>query len=323
MAGKWIFRKWTPRMRMGVLVALSYISSHFSIYIMSRPFKRRHISTEFTVSISRTPSDAKAFCRMQSMDEKDDVLVDIAGVLLEKKTLEEILDETYHLQVAQPTYRRMLDVLRIIGEQGCFASALSKSKLADVFETGITARKCDGLLSVNLVEVGNLEFKHMGASKLDVACQLRKNMKINKSILLELDKNGGNRFRVRKWEDIWVAGKASSTIVIPSTFDELRLFLEDPVHQLIKLLDHYHEYAARADQLFQQYQYRKKGEDEEDAVSAAPKSVIETLDWEQVVFHTPTKVAKRPSLLDRLKHVKEEANQAWSEEEVETLISED
>ncbi|KAF9536472.1 hypothetical protein EC957_010877, partial [Mortierella hygrophila] len=59
-------------------------------------------------------AEAKAFCHMQSMDEKDDVLVDIAGILLEKKTLEEILDETYHLQVAQPTYRRMLDVLQIM-----------------------------------------------------------------------------------------------------------------------------------------------------------------------------------------------------------------
>ncbi|KAH7053602.1 hypothetical protein BKA57DRAFT_256923 [Linnemannia elongata] len=149
-------------------------------------------------------AEAKAFCHMQSMDNKDDVLVDIAGVLLGKKTLEETLDETYHLQVAQPTYRRMLDVLQIIirniirplhglkkepseadclavwssifqeglplnslfsmnlGEQGCFSSALSKSKLADVFETGTTARKCDGLLSVNLVEVGNLEFKTCG-----------------------------------------------------------------------------------------------------------------------------------------------------------------
>ena len=65
---------------------------------------------------------------------------------------------------------------------------MSKSKLADVFETGTTARKCDGLLSVGLVEVGNFEFKRTGASKLEVACQLRKNIKINKSILLELEK---------------------------------------------------------------------------------------------------------------------------------------
>lgn len=38
-------------------------------------------------------AEAKAFCHMQSMDNKDDVLVDIAGILLGKKTLEEILDE--------------------------------------------------------------------------------------------------------------------------------------------------------------------------------------------------------------------------------------
>jgi hypothetical protein len=75
--------------------------------------------------------------------------------------------------------------------------------------------------------------------------------------------------------------------------------------------------------LFQQYQYRKKGEDEEDAVSAAPRSVTKILDWEQVVFHTPTKIAKRPSLLNKLKLAKEEANQVWSKEEVETLVSED
>ncbi|KAG0325514.1 hypothetical protein BGZ99_000568 [Dissophora globulifera] len=217
-----------------------------------------------------------------------------------------------------------------LGEQGCSASALSKSKLADVFETGTTARKCDGLLSVNAVEVGNFEFKRAGASKLEVACQLRKNIKINKRNLLELDKyelecpvllsvHGMSAivFRVRKWHDIWVAGKASSTIVLPSTFGELRLFLGDPVHQLSNLLDHYHEYAARADQSFQEYQYRKKGEDEEDTVSPAPKSVTETLDWEQIVFHTPTKVAKQPSLLDRLKRAKEEIVQGWDEEEVE------
>ncbi|KAF9393661.1 hypothetical protein BGZ94_006764, partial [Podila epigama] len=73
------------------------------------------------------------------------------------------------------------------GEQGCSASALSKSKLADVFETGTTARKCDGLLSVESVEVGNFECKRAGASRQEVACQLRKNIKINKSILLELE----------------------------------------------------------------------------------------------------------------------------------------
>lgn len=61
----------------------------------------------------------------------------------------------------------------------------------------------------------------------------------------------------------------------------------------------------------------KKGEDEEDAVSSAPMSVAETLEWEQVVLYTPTKVAKRPSLLDRLKRAKEEADKGLSEEEMD------
>ncbi|KAF9918739.1 hypothetical protein FBU30_011287 [Linnemannia zychae] len=278
-------------------------------------------------------AEAKAFCYMRSMDEKDDTLMEIAAILLEKKSLEEVLDETYRLQVTQPTHRRMLDVVRIIGEQGCSASALSKSKMADIFETGTSARKCDGLLSVSLVEVGNFEFKRDGASKPEVACQLRKNIKINKSILLELDKyelecplllsvHGMSAivFRVRKWHDIWVAGRASRTIVLPSTFDEFRFFLGSQVHQLASLLSHYHEYAAQADQLFQQYRYQKKGEDEEDTVSPTPKSVNETLDWEQIVFHTPTKASKRPSLLDKFKQAKEEADRSQSEDEADTSV---
>ena len=43
-------------------------------------------------------------------------------------------------------------------------------------------------------------------------------------------------FRVRRSHDIWVAGKASHTIVLPSSLDELILFLGDPVHRLVKLL---------------------------------------------------------------------------------------
>lgn len=33
-----------------------------------------------------------------------------------------------------------------------------------------------------------------------------------------------------------MAGKASHTIVLPSTLDELVFFLGDPVHRLVKLL---------------------------------------------------------------------------------------
>ncbi|KAG0197382.1 hypothetical protein BGX33_000699 [Mortierella sp. NVP41] len=223
--------------------------------------------------------EAKALCHLQSIDNKDDAFMEITNSLLQKQTLDEIFDETYQLQIAQPTYRRMLDVLQIIirniirplygskapseadciaiwssifreglpldshlsmhlGEQGCSASALSKSKLADIFETG----------------------------------------------------------------------------TMPRNLDELRFFLGDPVHRLAKLLGHYHEYASQAHRVVKQYQYQKKGEDEEDAVSSTPKYGTETLEWEHVVFHTPTKASKRPSLLEKLKLAKEEGQHDWSEE---------
>ncbi|KAG0230731.1 hypothetical protein BGW42_000785 [Actinomortierella wolfii] len=202
--------------------------------------------------------EVKALCYLPLIDEKDDALVQITNSLLQKQTLAEILEETYKLQSTHPTCRRMLDVLRIIGEQGCSASALSKSKLADIFETGTMPR--------------------MSAVV----------------------------FRVKKWHDIWVAGNASQTIVLPSSLDELLLFLEEPVHRLAQLLNHYHEYAAQAYRMHQKYQYHKKGEDEEDAVSCTSQNGIETLEREEIVFHTPTMAARRPSMIEKLQHVKNE-----------------
>ncbi|KAF9919724.1 hypothetical protein FBU30_010615 [Linnemannia zychae] len=81
-------------------------------------------------------------------------------------------------------------LLNFRGEQGCAATALSKSKLASVFEIRTIPRKCDRLLCVDTVEVGSFEYKRTGSSKQEVACQLRKNIKINKSISLELEKPG-------------------------------------------------------------------------------------------------------------------------------------
>ncbi|KAF9395212.1 hypothetical protein BGZ94_006597, partial [Podila epigama] len=78
---------------------------------------------------------------------------------------------------------------------------------------------------------------------------------------------------------------------------------------------HYHDYAVQAHRAIQQYQYQKKGEDEEDAVSAAHKNVRQTLEWEQIVLHTPSKVARQPSLLDKLKQFQKEEEHHCSEDE--------
>ncbi|KAF8940728.1 hypothetical protein BGZ58_005056 [Dissophora ornata] len=200
------------------------------------------------------------------MDEEDSGLVAIMEHLLLEQNLDQILEETYHLQVSQPSYRQMMGVLQIIGEQGCSASALSKSRLADVFEMGTLPQKCDGLLKVGSVEVGNFEYNRVGASSQEVACQLRENIKINKSMSAII-------FRVRKWRDIWVAGKASIGIVLPSTYSEFRLFLRHSIYRLDNLLNHYHEYGAHVDQVLQEYQYREMSEDEEEAVFSSPYGV--------------------------------------------------
>jgi len=44
------------------------------------------------------------------------------------------------------------------------------------------------LLTAGGIEIGNFECKKAGSAKVEVASQLRKNLKINKSILLELER---------------------------------------------------------------------------------------------------------------------------------------
>ncbi|KAF9374107.1 hypothetical protein BGX21_004236, partial [Mortierella sp. AD011] len=75
-----------------------------------------------------------------------------------------------------------------LGEQGCAATKLSNSDLSSVFQANSVPRKCDCILTVDGLEVANFEAKKEAASNMDKAVQLRKNIKINKSILLELEK---------------------------------------------------------------------------------------------------------------------------------------
>lgn len=53
-------------------------------------------------------------CYLRSIDDKDDVLMEVTEILLQKQTLAEILEEAYKLQIAQPTYRQILAVLQIM-----------------------------------------------------------------------------------------------------------------------------------------------------------------------------------------------------------------
>ncbi|KAG0298954.1 hypothetical protein BGZ97_003928 [Linnemannia gamsii] len=109
-------------------------------------------------------------CRMTELENKDADVVEILNTLADKSPLApltDIVNELYILLSTKPHRRRLLLVLLTIGEQGCAATALSKSQLAKVFDTGTTTRKCDCLFTVKGLEVGNIEAKRSSATKLE------------------------------------------------------------------------------------------------------------------------------------------------------------
>ncbi|KAF9091665.1 hypothetical protein BGX29_010833 [Mortierella sp. GBA35] len=238
MAGKWIFQRLMPISNRRAPHGRIYIRWLFSTWTTSGPVKPKRISIESAVSTIKTPSnevfgqslteEAKALCHLQSIDNKDDAFMEITNSLLQKQTLDEIFDETYQLQIAQPTYRRMLD--------------------------------------------------YSEYNQTAVRIQSTFRSRLHRHLVVNLSRRIAFGF---------------SSFHAPG---------------------HYHEYASQAHRVVKQYQYQKKGEDEEDAVSSTPKYGTETLEWEHVVLHTPTKASKRPSLLEKLKLAKEEGQHDWSEE---------
>ncbi|KAG0047467.1 hypothetical protein BGZ89_004922 [Linnemannia elongata] len=114
--------------------------------------------------------EVEEHCRMTELENKDADVVEILTTLADKSrqaALTDVVDALYILLSTKPERRRLLLVLLTIGEQGCAATALSKSQLAKVFDTGTTTRKCDCLFTVKGLEVGNIEAKRNSATKLE------------------------------------------------------------------------------------------------------------------------------------------------------------
>ncbi|KAF9949184.1 hypothetical protein BGZ65_007526 [Modicella reniformis] len=248
-----------------------------------------------------------ALSGVQEMDKTDpevDELVKVLVDTLKAGALAEVLEKTYDLQSRLPSLRRVLHVIQIM-EQGCAAAALSKSKFEAVFDTGSSPRKYDYSLTVGSVEVGNFDCKKAGSPKIDVASQLRKNMKVNKSILLELERYkmecplllsihglSATIFKIAKYEDIWVGAKACEPIILPENPEEFEYFLSDHLQRLTNLLDHYDKYSRDTLRAVNKYNFSRRAAEEEDQVDKTSQNILETLEWEHVVLHTPTKPAK-------------------------------
>ncbi|KAF9272776.1 hypothetical protein BGZ88_004422, partial [Linnemannia elongata] len=143
-----------------------------------------------------------------------------------------------------------------LGEQGCAATAFSKSKLEAVFSTGSSPRKCDCLLTAGGIEVGNFE------------C-------LSATI-----------FKIVKYEDIWVGATACVPVLLPEEPGEFEHFLSDHLQSLMNLLHQYDAYGRNVVREANRSKFRKKAleDHEEDQCS---QNAMETLEWE-----TPTKPVK-------------------------------
>ncbi|KAI8604734.1 hypothetical protein EDD21DRAFT_411783 [Dissophora ornata] len=199
-----------------------------------------------------------------------------------------------------------------LGEQGCAAAGLSKSELSEVFDTSATTRKFDCILGVAGLQVGNMEAKRARASKQDVALQLRKPLKINKSIMLEMDwmpslvehpRLSALVFRIVQHEGIWLAGKTCNAIALPSTAAEFQLFIQRSAHTLFRLLDEYDTYAKQVVSAKEAHDYEQRANEQEEYTALDQPSVSQTLEWNRVVLHTPSKPpptkAQQVALLQR------------------------
>ncbi|KAF9579038.1 hypothetical protein BGW38_004880, partial [Lunasporangiospora selenospora] len=136
-----------------------------------------------------------------------------------------------------------------LDEQGSSATRVSKNKLGYALNTGCVTRKCDCTLSVGKTQFGNGEAKRASTTPVDVKVQLRKNIKIARSVMLELNKYGldcppqlslhglqADVFRVEPWKGVYVAAPACDPIVLPNTEAAWNPFIENTAHHLKNLL---------------------------------------------------------------------------------------
>ncbi|KAK3828199.1 MAG: hypothetical protein J3Q66DRAFT_322068 [Benniella sp.] len=192
-----------------------------------------------------------------------------------------------------------------LGERASSATRESQIMLACALNTGCSARKCDCTLSVGKTQFGNGEAKRASGSRDAVKVQLRKNIKITRSVMLQLSKFGldcppqlsiyglqADVFRVLPWKGVYVAAAACKPITLPTKEAAWNLFLDDSAYRLKNLLEYYHEYAVDAKEKMDAFEYNKKTvgqeEEEKEEGESGMDEEIELIRWDDVILHTPT-----------------------------------
>ncbi|KAF9913238.1 hypothetical protein BX616_010123 [Lobosporangium transversale] len=235
-----------------------------------------------------------------------------------------------------------------LGDQASLDTRVSKSKLACALNTGCSARKCDCTLSIGKVQFGNAETKRASTPPDAVKIQLRKNIKIARSVMLELSRFGldsppqlslhglqADVFRVVPWKGVFVAAPACDPIVLPTMEATWNLFIENTAFRLKNLLEYYHNYAVDAKEKIDLFNYTQKtigqeeeGEDEgEGKGEAVVGDEVELIDWSDVIFHTPTKPRAKRSIVGVIKpdnrRFEQKLQEAITELEDDNLDNED
>ncbi|KAG0305425.1 hypothetical protein BGZ98_004158 [Dissophora globulifera] len=281
---------------------------------------------------TRATQAALRSLRVQILDENYNELSEITPSLLEAgRTAKDLLEAPYDLESKYPERRRMMRVLQTIllniikslhgamapseidglivwafifrDEQGCAAAALSKCELSEVFDTGTTTRKCYCILGVAGLQVGNMEAKKARASPQEFALQLRKNLKIYKSIKLDMDAYG-----------------VGCPPLLNIHAAEFRIFVQRSAYTLFRLLNEYDNYARQVIVAKEAHDYEQKAKAQEQYVALDPLLVSETLEWNKVVLHTSSKApptkAQRAALLRRsqeeIQEQDDETENDWS-----------
>ncbi|KAG0338098.1 hypothetical protein BG004_007356 [Podila humilis] len=271
--------------------------------------------------------EAMDFCRMAELDSKDEALTMLLDSLktTRTRTLNAVLEDFID-NILNPHHGNKpseCDALLIwgsiikdgrprgtpftfdLGEQASITTRVSKCKLACALDTGCNAHKCNCSLSIGKIQFGKGEAKRASTPPAAVKIQLRKNIKIARSVMLELNKFGldcppqlsihglrADVFRVMPWKRIYVAAPACDPIVLPTTEAAWNTFIEKAAHRLNNLLEYYHECAVDAKEKIDIFNYSQNtvGQDEEEGrESEGDPNAIELIDWRDVVFHTPTK----------------------------------
>ncbi|GJJ76088.1 hypothetical protein EMPS_08447 [Entomortierella parvispora] len=195
-----------------------------------------------------------------------------------------------------------------LGEQGSVATSLSKSSLSKVFDTGTGPRKCDCIFAVSGVEVGNAEAKKAGVHDHEVDIQLRKNIKIGKSMLLMLENyqlssppllsihgKTATVFSISRWNKIFIAGKAGPVLMLPESELGWRIFLNSKAQAVYNLVTYYHKYSKDAAYKIAAHAFESKTKT---ATRHSSEKETETFEWLNLVMHSPTKSKLGKELAD-------------------------